>query len=144
VTGAMAAMKEPAISFTNDLAELERLSRVIDEFAARHGIRANVVFDLQLAANEIFTNVVLHGYADDRRHEIVVRLVADTDEVAVEIEDDGRPFDPSTVPTPRLDLPLEERPLGGLGVHLARRVTDAMEYRRQAERNIMRIRKKLT
>jgi len=141
----MAAMSwEPAISFTNDLAELERLSRVIDEFAARQGLRPNVVFDLQLAANEIFTNVVLHGYADDRRHEIVVRLVADTDEVAVEIEDDGRPFDPSTVPTPRLDLPLEERPLGGLGVHLARRVTDAMEYRRQAERNIMRIRKKLT
>lgn len=57
-------------------------------------------------------------------------------------EDDGRPFDPSSAPAPRLDLPLEERPLGGLGVHLARRVTDAIEYRRQDDRNILRMRKR--
>jgi serine/threonine-protein kinase RsbW len=135
--------EEAPISFVNDLAEIERLSRVIDEFARRHRLPAHVAFDLQLAANEIFTNVILHGFTDDRRHEIVLRLMAGPDEVAVEIEDDGRPFDPSSVPPPRLDQPLAERPVGGLGVHLARRVTDAMEYRRQAERNVVRMRKRL-
>ena len=134
---------EAPISFVNDLAEIERLGRVIDEFARRHQLPAHVAFDLQLAANEIFTNVILHGFTDDRHHEIVVRLMAGPDEVAVEIEDDGRPFDPSSVPPPRLDQPLAERPVGGLGVHLARRVTDAMEYRRQAERNVVRMRKRL-
>ena len=131
-----------AITVTNDLAELERLSRVVEEFGRAAGLSAPVIFDLQLAANEIVTNVILHGYDDEREHAIVVRLVADAGEVTVEVEDDGRPFDPSSVPTPRLDLPLEERPLGGLGVHLARRVTDAIEYRRQDERNVLRMRKK--
>ena len=131
-----------AVTVTNDLAELERLSRAVEEFGRAAGLSAPVIFDLQLAANEIVTNVILHGYDDAREHAIVVRLVADAGEVTVEVEDDGRPFDPSSVPTPRLDLPLEERPLGGLGVHLARRVTDAIEYRRQDGRNILRMRKR--
>jgi anti-sigma regulatory factor (Ser/Thr protein kinase) len=131
-----------AITVTNDLAELERLSRVVEEFGRAEGLSAQVIFDLQLAANEIVTNVILHGYDDEREHAIVVRLVANAGEVTLEVEDDGRAFDPSIAPAPRLDLPLEERPLGGLGVHLARRVTDAIEYRRQDDRNILRMRKK--
>ena len=131
-----------AITVTNDLAELERLSRVVEEFGRAAGLAAPVIFDLQLAANEIVTNVILHGYDDAREHAIVVRLVANAGEVTVEVEDDGRAFDPSSAPAPRLDLPLEERPVGGLGVHLARRVTDAIEYRRQDDRNILRMRKR--
>jgi anti-sigma regulatory factor (Ser/Thr protein kinase) len=131
-----------AITVTNDLAELERLSRVVEEFGRAAELSAQVILDLQLAANEIVTNVILHGYDDECQHAIVVRLVANAGEVTVEVEDDGRPFDPSSVPAPRLDLPLEERPVGGLGVHLARRVTDAIEYRRQDDRNILRMRKK--
>jgi anti-sigma regulatory factor (Ser/Thr protein kinase) len=131
-----------AITVTNDLAELERLSRVVEEFGRAERLSAQVIFDLQLAANEIVTNVILHGYDDEREHAIVVRLVANAGEVTLEVEDDGRAFDPSSAPAPPLDLPLEERPLGGLGVHLARRVTDAIEYRRQDDRNILRMRKK--
>jgi len=131
-----------AITVTNDLAELERLGRAVEEFGRAAGLSAPVTFDLQLATSEIVTNVILHGYDDEREHAIVVRLLADAGEVTVEVEDDGRPFDPSSAPAPRLDLPLEERPLGGLGVYLARRVTDAIEYRRQDERNILRMRKK--
>ena len=131
-----------AITLTNDLAELERLGRFVEELGRAAGLSAQVIFDLQLAANEIVTNVILHGYDDEREHTIIVRLVANVGEVTVEVEDDGRAFDPSSTPAPRLDLPLEERPLGGLGVHLARRVTDAIEYRRQDDRNILRMRKK--
>jgi anti-anti-sigma factor len=133
----------PGITFTNDLAELERLDRAVEDFGLRLRLSPTSLFDLQLAANEVFTNVVLYGYDDDRPHEILVRLIADEDEVAVEIEDDGRPFDPSTVPTPRLDVPLEERLPGGLGLYLARRVSDAIDYRRADDRNILRIRKKV-
>ena len=72
-----------AITFTNDLAELERLSRVVEEFGRAAGLSAPVIFDLQLAANEIVTNVILHGYDDDHEHAIVVRLVADAGEITV-------------------------------------------------------------
>jgi serine/threonine-protein kinase RsbW len=137
-------MAEPeAITFANDLAELERLGRVVEEFGRRQHLPPTRLFDLQLAVNEVFTNVVQYGFDDDRPHEIVVRLMTGTDEVVVEIEDDGRPFDPLTAPAPRLDVPLEERQPGGLGVYLARRVTDAMDYRRDGGRNVVRLRKGL-
>jgi anti-anti-sigma factor len=137
-------MAEPkAHTFTNDLAELERLGRVVEEFGRWQRLSPTRLFDLQLAANEIFTNVVQYGFADDRPHEIVVRLIAGADEVVIEIEDDGRPFDPSTAPAPKLDVPLEERSPGGLGVYLARRVTDAMDYRRADGRNVVRLRMNL-
>jgi anti-anti-sigma factor len=137
-------MAEPeAIIFTNDLAELERLGRVVEEFGRRHSLSPTRLFDLQLAVNEVFTNIVSYGFEDGRPHEIVVRLMAGADEVVVEIEDDGRPFDPSTAPAPRIDVPLEERQPGGLGLYLARRVTDAMDYRRAGDRNIVRLQKNL-
>jgi serine/threonine-protein kinase RsbW len=137
-------MAEPeAFTFTNDLAELERLGRVVEEFGRRQRLSPARLFDLQLAVNEVFTNVVQYGFDDERPHEIVVRLMTGADEVVIEIEDDGRPFDPLTAPAPRLDVPLEERQPGGLGLYLARRVTDAMDYRRDGGRNIVRLRKNL-
>src|SRR5262245_60937089 len=134
---------DPGITFTNDLAELERLDRVVDAFGRGQHLSPTFVFDLQLATNEVFTNIVRYGYDDGGPHEIVVRLIGGDDEVVSEIEDDGRPFDPSTVPTPRLDVPLERRQAGGLGLYLARRVSDALDYRRAGNRNVLRIRKKV-
>ena len=137
-------MAEPeAIIFRNDLAELERLGRVVEDFGRRQQLSPTRLFDLQLAVNEVFTNVVSYGFDDDRPHEIVVRLMTGADEVVIEIEDDGRPFDPATVPAPKLDVPIEERQPGGLGLYLARRVTDAMDYRRENGRNIVRLQKNL-
>src|SRR5262245_43048202 len=94
------------ITFTNDLAELERLGRVVEEFGRRQRLSESRLFDLQLAVNEVFTNVVQNGFDDGQPHEIIVRLMAGADDMVVEIEDDGRPFDPSTAPAPRLDVPL--------------------------------------
>ena len=137
-------MAEPeTIIFANDLAELERLGRVVEEFGRRRQLSPTRLFDLQLAVNEVFTNVVSYGFDDGRPHEIVVRLMTGADEVVVEIEDDGRPFDPSTAPAPKLDVPIEERQAGGLGLYLAKRVTDAMDYRRENGRNIVRLQKNL-
>jgi serine/threonine-protein kinase RsbW len=137
-------MAEPeTIVFANDLAELERLGRVVEEFGRRQRLSPTRLFDLQLAVNEVFTNVVSYGFDDGRPHEIVVRLMTAADAVVIELEDDGRPFDPSTAPAPRLDVPIEERQPGGLGLYLAKRVTDAMDYRREGDRNIVRLQKNL-
>src|SRR5262245_38491220 len=137
-------MAEPeATTLTNHLVELERLGWIVEEFGRRQQLSPTRLFDLQLAVNEVFTNIVQYGFDDHRPHEIVVRLMAGDDEVVVEIEDDVRPFDPSTAPTPKLDVPLEERQPGGLGLYLARRVTDAMDYRHADGRNITRLHKRL-
>ena len=84
--------------------------------------------DLVQAVDEVVTNVIEHGYAG-RPGEVEVTFEALPDAFELRIRDAAAPFDPTRVPEPRLDLPLEERPLGGMGVHLARALTDAFDHR---------------
>ena len=70
-----------------------------------------------------------------------VRLDIDADSVAAEVIDNGRPFDPTSAPPPDLSLPLEQRPPGGLGIHLMRELMDGLDYRRSGDSNILRLRK---
>lgn len=133
------------ITLKNDLAELERMSAVVEEFGRRHRLAPTALFDLHLALDEVLTNVVSYGYDDTRQHEIVVRLalpsVDGTPRIEVEVEDDGRPFNPLEAAAPDVNAPVEERPIGGLGIYLVRRVMDDLEYRRQQGKNVLVMRK---
>ncbi len=96
--------------------------------AATAGAGQEVRDDLVQAVDELVTNVIEHGYGG-RPGPIEVELMRREDRIVVYIRDAAQPFDPTDVPSPRLDLPLEERPFGGMGVHLARTLTDAMRHR---------------
>ena len=125
------------------IGELERLAQWIEDFGSRNALAERVILDVQLAVDELVTNTVTHGWSDDRPHEIVVRQRLEAGQWIVELEDDGRAFDPRTVPPPAIDTPPEERPIGGLGIHLARSVVDALDYRREGGRNHLTLRKRL-
>jgi len=84
--------------------------------------------DLVLAVNEAVTNVLLHGY-EGAPGPLSVGVEADGDELRVILTDEAPGFDPTTVPPPDIHRPLEERPLGGLGIHMMRQLTDALVYR---------------
>jgi len=87
------------------------------------------LFQLVFAVEEAVTNIIMHGYQGNNG---VITILIQPNDAAVEIvlQDDAPPFDPTSVPPPRLDLPLVKRPLGGLGVHLMRKHSDEMSYRR--------------
>ena len=86
--------------------------------------------DLVQAVDEIVTNVIEHGYAGrDGKVEVELEAAPDGDGVIVRVRDACPPFDPTVVPTPDTAAPLDERPLGGMGVHLSRELTDAMTHR---------------
>jgi serine/threonine-protein kinase RsbW len=84
--------------------------------------------DLVQAVDELVCNVIEHGY-EHRPGDIELEGSADASALVVRIRDAAPPFDPRTVPEPRLDLPLAQRPLGGMGVHLARALTDGFDHR---------------
>jgi len=84
--------------------------------------------DLVQAVDELVCNVIVHGY-DGRPGEIEVAIARYGRELSVRIRDSAPPFDPRTQTEPRLDLPIKARPLGGMGIHLARALTDRIDHR---------------
>jgi phosphoserine phosphatase RsbU/P len=130
------------IKLNNQLSELDRFSQTLSEFGQRHGLPSKVIHDLNLALEEILTNIISYGYTDNREHEIRVSLVAQPGEVSAEVQDDGQPFNPLGAPEPDTTKPLEERAIGGLGIYLVRKLMDGLEYKRQGERNFLTIKKK--
>lgn len=140
----MAEFSNP-ISFVlkNDLAEIARLSESVEAIGRKHGIAAEILYAVNLALDEILTNIISYGYAEPGEQFIHVRLAIAADELVAEIEDEARPFNPLEAPPPEVNALLQEKPLGGLGIHLARTMTDAMAYRRENGKNILTFRKKI-
>jgi anti-sigma regulatory factor (Ser/Thr protein kinase) len=130
------------IKLKNKVSELDGVNQTVSELGQRHGLASKVIHDLNLALEEILTNIISYGYTDNREHEIKVRLSAQPGEVSVEIEDDGQPFNPLEAPEPDTTKPLEERMIGGLGIHLVRKLMDGVAYKREKERNHLTIKKK--
>ena len=139
----MSRNPEATITIKNHLAELERFSQFIGEFATRHAIPAKAAFEIGLAVDEVLTNIISYAYDDDLPHQVTTRLLLTPAELRIEIEDDGRPFDPTTAAAPPIDQPLQQRTVGRLGLHLVRRVTDGLEYRRDGGKNVLTLRKAL-
>src|SRR5262245_382254 len=124
-------MIEPrSASLTVDAApaRLAEIRAFIRSFVRESGGDEETVSDLVQAVDELACNVIEHGY---RRGDgtIDVRIARVGDAVEVRLRDRAPEFDPRTVPEPRLDLPLEQRPLGGMGIHLARTLTDGFDHR---------------
>jgi serine/threonine-protein kinase RsbW len=90
--------------------------------------------DLVLAVNEAVTNVLLHGY-NGRPGPVILCVEVVNDDLRVILTDAAPFFDPTRVPPPDIFLPLEDRPLGGLGVHMMRQLTDELVYRPLADGN---------
>jgi serine/threonine-protein kinase RsbW len=134
--------EELEIKLNNKLSELEQFNHILTEFGRRRALAPKVVHDLHLAVEEILTNIISYAYTDGREHEIRLRLSAQPGEIKVEVEDDGRFFNPLEASEPDITQSLEERTLGGLGIHLVRKLMDGLEYKRQGDRNLLTIKKK--
>jgi anti-sigma regulatory factor (Ser/Thr protein kinase) len=127
------------LTLKNDPAEIGRLVDLLEAFGPQSGLTDDATFKLTLALDEIVANVVRHGFDDDREHRIEVKVIVDDRTVTASVEDDGLEFDPREAPVPDLDLPIEMRKPGGLGMHLVRATMDSVEYRRQDGRNILTV-----
>jgi serine/threonine-protein kinase RsbW len=119
---------EPAITIAAGVVQLAGVRAFVRSHVAAADGDAQMTGDLVQAVDELVCNVVGHGYAG-RPGSIEVAFVETPDEIGFRIRDDAPPFDPTAVPEPRLDLPLSERRLGGMGVHLARTLTDGFDHR---------------
>jgi serine/threonine-protein kinase RsbW len=97
----------------------------------------------ELALEEIFMNVVMHGSRPGIAPRVEVSLSLVSDAVTMTVEDDGPQFDPLSLPPPDVTASLSDRRVGGLGVFLMRKIMDTISYARIAGRNQLRMSKRL-
>ena len=97
-----------------------------------------------LAIEEIVTNCIHYGYDDTCEHTIVIKLSVDDQTLTLTVEDDGHEFDPLAREDPDLTLAVEDRPIGGLGIHLLRNLSDGISYERREGVNRLTLTKRLS
>ena len=125
------------------LSEVARIAPSLREFADRHALPTKAILAVNLALEEIMVNTISYGYADPRDHCIDIEVTIADGLLIVRVEDDARPYDPTAHSAPDFSKALEDRPVGGLGIHLMRALFDAVEYQRSGGRNVLVLRKGL-
>jgi len=129
---------ELRLTIKNELSELKGLMSTLGSFLDAHGVPHRAAYAVNLAIDELVTNVMRYAYVDYDTHFIDLELAIEGDQVVLRIVDDGRPFDPRTGPA--LDLHAEDREVGGLGLLLVLEMVDALKYRRVEEKNCVEVR----
>ncbi|HET6407587.1 MAG TPA: ATP-binding protein [Chthoniobacteraceae bacterium] len=132
-----------SIRIEADVREIERLNRLVRQFGELHEVPSRTLYAVNLALDELVTNVVLYGYDDPTGKEVIIKIATGGSELVASVCDGGRPFNPLDVRPPDLNAPLEDRELGGLGVHLVRSLMDHVSYSREGDQNVLTIRKKI-
>ena len=110
-----------------DLAHLAAIRKFVEDSSRSLGAGEQAIRDLQLAVDEVCSNSIRHGYSGCDGH-IEVTVEREGQSIKVVARDWGRAFDPEQVPVPDLDLPLEARTLGGLGLFLVKQVMDDVRF----------------
>lgn len=136
--------EQTTLILKNDVSELERVMSFVSGLCARNSIPPETEYDLNLALDEMVTNVVRYAHPEGGDHRFTLQITLSPAEFVACIEDDGVEFNPIEYPLPDLDAPLEKRKEGGLGIFLARQLMTSMEYRRVDGKNLVTLRKKLT
>ena len=120
-----------------DRSEIGHITAEIESLAEREEWAPDLSFKVNLALEELVINIMDYGF-DGGDHEIDILLISEDHKLTIEIVDSGKAFDPlQDAPVPDVSAPLEERPIGGLGVYLVRTMMDDMQYRREGERNYL-------
>jgi serine/threonine-protein kinase RsbW len=133
-------MRRHEISLAPDLAEIPRMIDWVGARCAGAGIAPDFAFKITVALEEAMANIVNYAFIGIAPpHAIRLRIEVGAEAIAAEIVDNGRAFDPSAQPPFDVSLPLGERAIGGLGIHLMRAMVDHIEYRRRNGRNHLRL-----
>ena len=125
----------------NDLSELKTLCQHVSKFGQATGLSEACITDINICLDELFTNIVSYGFEDDLEH--IVRFAINLDDrvLTLNIEDDGLPFNPLEKKEPETPPDLIDVRIGGLGIHIVRKLMDAISYKRECNKNKLTMKK---
>ena len=132
------------VTIKNQVPEIDVVDRKLAEFASSVDLPRKIAGQVRLSCDELLNNVISYAYSDEFEHEIRITMALTTSQLTITIADDGDPFNPFELEAPDTEASLEERQIGGLGVHLVRNVMTEVSYERLEGRNVVTLIKDLS
>lgn len=132
------------LQLRNDFDEIPAANEAASAWLEARDVPLPASYLANLAIEELATNCIKYGYSDSQPHLIHIELTLLPEELIITVTDDGNPFDPLQQSAPDTTLSVEDRPIGGLGLHLLRQMSDHFAYSRLQGNNRVTLRKKLT
>jgi serine/threonine-protein kinase RsbW len=127
----------------NQIGELSSLAEKIDELAEEWKLSPGLAINLNLVIEEAVSNIIFYAFKDKQKHDIEISVSLENSRLTIKITDDGIPFNPLVQQQPDINLPAEERPIGGLGIFLISQIMDEMKYERNKNNNILTLTKSI-
>jgi anti-sigma regulatory factor (Ser/Thr protein kinase) len=125
------------LTLATSISGFDEIRDEVETFCETHELPVKTGFSLQLVLEELVVNIVNHGYGG-AAGPVRLQLGADRGRVTGEIVDEGVPFDPTEAPAAETDADVDERAIGGLGIHLVRSMVEDLAYERVGGRNVVR------
>jgi anti-sigma regulatory factor (Ser/Thr protein kinase) len=120
-----------------------KVNAAFTDFAQKYDLPEGVRRSFNVALDELLANLLSHGMAGIDAGALTFEVEPDQERLTVTLVDDGPPFDPFSEATPDTGLSVEDRPIGGLGIHLVRKLMDEVSYERRDGRNVVTLVKEL-
>ncbi|MFC2100956.1 SpoIIE family protein phosphatase [Bacteroidota bacterium] len=130
---------QTAINISNNLKEIAIAIEKFEQFALKNNLNLTVIQKFNVTLDELLNNVISYGYEDELSHVINIHIVLRGERLAISLIDDGKPFNPFKNDPADTKLSIEERKVGGLGIHLVKNLMDEYDYKRSADKNIITI-----
>ncbi len=126
------------LTFRNSAEEAPRMARKVELFLQEKDVAEPLINKVLLCVDELITNIIAHAYTDDDEHAVLIQCTLAPTFLTLELRDDGVAFDPTTQTRAITDGSIEERSVGGLGIHLVKSLMDSVEYEREGDFNVIR------
>jgi sigma-B regulation protein RsbU (phosphoserine phosphatase) len=133
------AIEDLVFTIENDVSEIPKAYEKITEFLEGYDIDVKILYKIQVVLDEMLNNIISYGYDEKEEGIIEIKVEYTGKRLSLTIADDGKPFNPLTAEAPDTSLSLEEREIGGLGIHIVRNMVDDAIYERKIDKNVLRL-----
>ena len=131
------SMKQTYIEISNKLEEIAKVQEAFGAFAGKHNVAIENIRKFNIVFDEVLSNIINYAYTDNKEHVIGVRIELRNSQLVIQVTDEGIPFNPFAEQEPDTSQSIEDRQIGGLGIHLVKKLVDDYTYKRDVNNNIL-------
>jgi serine/threonine-protein kinase RsbW len=135
------ATNKYSFELKSDISELKTLCQHLNHFGQVYGLSESLISEINICLDELFTNIVLYGFQDDLEHIIRFRINLNGNALTLNIEDNGLPFNPLIKKDSELPDDIDKAKIGGLGIHIVKKLVDDIWYERKRGKNRLTLKK---